>query len=46
MWEMRYQYWANDGIRWTRWFPISEKTERVPWQLKNKLKNEYRYVSR
>lgn len=42
--ETRYQYYAKDGIKWTKWFPISFKSVREKWQLKNKLKNEYREV--
>lgn len=39
--EKRYQYWSSQGIQWTDWFPWnSDLTE--PWQIKNKLKNEYR----
>ena len=44
MWEMRYQYWASDGIRWTKWFSIPDNMEHFEWQLKNKLRNEYRYI--
>lgn len=36
----RYQYWSSNGIVWTDWFPWTG--ERYPWQLKNKLKNEYK----
>lgn len=35
----RYQYWSRDGIRWTEWFKWTG--DRDPWQLKNKLRNEY-----
>lgn len=37
----RYQYFSNEGIKWTEWFlwdsDIVEK-----WQLKNKLRNDYK----
>lgn len=37
----RYQYYSNEGIKWTEWFPWdSELTEK--FQLKNKLLNEYK----
>jgi hypothetical protein len=42
--ETRYQYYAKDGIKWTKWFPISSKSIREKWQLKGKLKNEYREI--
>ena len=38
--QMRYQYYAQDGIKWTRWFDY-EGSE-TKWQLKNLLLNEYR----
>lgn len=38
----RFQYWGPGGIKkWTNWFPCTGST-REPWQLKNKLKNEYK----
>ena len=42
MWYKRYQYWSREGkVVWTDWFPFIG--EREPWQIKGKLKNEYRY---
>ena len=42
--EKRFQYWGfKDGkaqILWTPWFKYDG--EQFPWQLKNKLRNEYR----
>ena len=38
--EKRYQYYSRNGIQWTPWFEYEGSQE--PWQLKNKLKNEYR----
>lgn len=45
--------WREDGVIGDGYvFKLSldleneKEDERVPWQLKNKLKNEYRYVSR
>ena len=40
--QKRYQYYAQDGIKWTKWFKISDDYPRDKWQLKNKLLNEYR----
>lgn len=42
MWYKRYQYYSKEGICWSDWFPFSGK-DREPWQVKGKLKNEYRY---
>ena len=40
----RYEIFTREGKKWGKWFPwngvIKEK-----WQLKNKLKNEYKEVS-
>jgi hypothetical protein len=37
----RYQYYSNQGVQWTLWFkPHNNNKEK--WQLKNKLKNEYK----
>lgn len=36
----RYQYWTRDGIRWTEFFEYDGP--KLPWQMKNKLRNEYR----
>lgn len=37
----RYQMYTRDGIVWSSWFKW-DSDNRDPWQLKNKLKNEYR----
>jgi hypothetical protein len=41
----RYQYWGRkDGQiqkLWTEWFPW-DSDNRDPWQMRNKLKNEYK----
>ena len=37
----RYEYWSREGKRFTDWFPWNSEN-RDPWQLKNRLKNEYR----
>ena len=42
--QKRYQYFSSDGISWTKWFQSSESDEK--WQIKNKLKNEYRTVEK
>lgn len=39
----RYQIYSKNGIIWSNWFPISENATREEWQVKNKLKNEYKY---
>ena len=38
--EKRYEYWTREGKKWTEWFDYDG--EKFPWQLKNKLRNEYR----
>ena len=38
--EKRYEYWTKEGKVWTPWFKYDG--EKYKWQLKNKLKNEYR----
>lgn len=54
--QKRYQVWKPIGLVWTDWFHYSdsnspheaERLNRDPelkWQLKNKLRNQYRYVS-
>lgn len=38
--QKRFEYWSREGKKWTEWFAYDG--EKFPWQLKNKLKNEYR----
>ena len=38
--EKRYEHYTKNGIEWTSWFEWDG--EKYKWQLKNKLKNEYR----
>ena len=38
--EKRYEFWSREGKKWTEWFEYDG--EKYKWQLKNKLKNEYR----
>lgn len=38
--QKRYEYWSRDGKVWSEWFDYDG--EQFQWQLKNKLKNEYR----
>ena len=38
--EKRYEYWSREGKKWTEWFKYNG--EKYKWQLKNKLRNEYR----
>lgn len=40
MMQKRYEFWSREGKKWTEWFDYDG--EQFPWQLKNKLKNEYR----
>ena len=37
----RYEYWTREGKKFTDWFPW-DSDNRDPWQLKNKLMNEYK----
>lgn len=37
----RYEYYARTGKKWTEWFKW-ESENREPWQLKNRLRNEYK----
>ena len=36
----RYQYYAKDGIKWTKWFVFDGIQNK--YQLGKKLKNEYK----
>ena len=38
--QKRYEFWSREGKKWSEWF--DNNGEKYPWQLKNKLKNEYR----
>lgn len=38
----RYQYFSKNGIEWTDWFTPFNDLEQQEWQLKNKLKNEWK----
>ena len=40
----RYEYYTREGKVWTDWFEW-ESDIRDPWQLKNKLRNEYKTQS-
>lgn len=40
----RYQMWGKNGPKWNCWFPYNG-SEDDEWQLKNKLKNEYKEVT-
>ena len=39
--QMRYQYYSQDGIKWTKWFDWNYSVEKK-WQMQGKLLNEYR----
>jgi len=36
----RYEYWSREGKVFTPWFRWDSEN-RDPWQLKNRLRNEY-----
>lgn len=38
--QKRYEYFTRDGKQWSSWFDYNG--DKFPWQLKNKLRNEYR----
>lgn len=40
--KKRYQRFGPNGIEWSDWFTPFNGTERPEWQLKNKLRNEYK----
>lgn len=40
--EKRYQLFTKEGLKWSSWFKITVSTVLEYWQLKGKLKNEYR----
>lgn len=40
--QKRYQYFTRHGIAWSKWFNFNGKEE--VWQLKGKLRNEYRTI--
>ncbi len=40
--QKRYEYFSRDGKNWTEWFDYNG--EEYKWQLKNKLRNEYRTI--
>lgn len=37
----RYEYFSREGKKFTDWFTW-DSDNRDPWQLKNKLRNEYK----
>ena len=41
--QKRYQRFTANGIEWSEWFDYDGPQE--PWQLNNKLKNEYRVIN-
>ena len=49
--QKRFQYWSAQGKTWTDWFNYDEDDSKLElirkneeYQVKNKLKNEYRVV--
>ena len=44
IYQKRYQYYSNEGIKWTEWFNCSKFSVGEKWQMKGKLLNEYRTI--
>ena len=44
MLQKRYECFGKKGKCWTEWFNVSPNTEREPWQVKGKLRNEFREI--
>ena len=42
--EKRYQYYGTKGIEWSPWFHCRKEDTVEEWQVKNKLRNEYRVL--
>ena len=49
--QKKYEYFSKEGKKWTQWFNYREKDEDFfdllndeKWQLKNKLRNDFRIV--
>jgi len=42
--QKRYEFFGRDGKQWTEWFDYDG--EEYPWQLKPRLRNEYRTIRR
>lgn len=40
--QKRYQHYTANGIEWSKWFEIPTARTLPEWQLKGKLRNEYR----
>jgi hypothetical protein len=40
--QKRYEYFSRKGKEWTEWYNYNG--EEYKWQLKGKLKNEYRTI--
>lgn len=44
--KKRYQYLTKDGVKWTDWFKVEKKGDKIQLNLKNGvLKNEYKEES-
>ena len=50
--QKRYEYWSGQGKTWSDWFDYCEDNGQLitlqreeQWQLKNRLKNEFRVVN-
>ena len=39
----RYEYWSREGLKFTPWFKW-DSDNRDHWQLKNRLRNEYKDI--
>lgn len=40
--EKRFQFYGKNGIEWSNWFRVKDSEPKDKWQIKNKLRNEYR----
>lgn len=51
--QKRYEYWTAKGKLWTDWFNYCDDNGQLEtlrqeeqWQIKNKLRNEFRVVNK
>lgn len=42
--QRRYQFWGPEGLQWTNWYNVEPTRKRDQWEMKNKLKAEFREV--
>lgn len=41
----RYQYYSKEGVKWTEWFECTPSALTEKWQLKGKLRNEFKVIN-